>query len=85
MFFINKQRLISKIMISSTGKLKITIHILLNISKSKGSQTMKFGQLMEYTNLRKVFLKKSCTKYGKETSQYPSKTPKFSSSLDQHV
>ena len=28
-----------------TGKQIITIHILPNISKSKGNQTMKFGQL----------------------------------------
>ena len=26
----------------------ITIHILPNISRSKGNQTMKFGQLIEY-------------------------------------
>ena len=32
------------------------IHILLNISQSKGDQTMKFGQLIEY-NKRNIFLK----------------------------
>ena len=39
----------------------ITIHILPNISGSRGIQTMKFGQLIEY-NLRKIFLEKSYTK-----------------------
>ena len=35
-------------MTSQPGKQTITIHILAIISKSKGSQTMKFGQLIEY-------------------------------------
>ena len=34
----------------------IAIHILLNISQSKGNQTMKFGQLIEY-NKGNMFLK----------------------------
>ena len=34
-------------MTSQLGLLTIPIHILLNISQSKGNQTMKFGQLME--------------------------------------
>ena len=34
----------------------ITIHILPNISKSKGNMTMKFGHLIEYK--RNVFLEK---------------------------
>ena len=38
-----------------------------NISKSKGSQTIKVGQLIEY-NIAKVFLEKSCTKSDGETS-----------------
>ena len=33
----------------------------------KGNQKMKFGQLIEY-NIRKIFLEKSSTKYGGETS-----------------
>ena len=37
----------------------ITIHILFNISQSKGSQTTKFGQLIEYKN-KNIFLQKSC-------------------------
>ena len=30
------------------GQQTITIQILLNISRSNGNQTMKFGQLIEY-------------------------------------
>ena len=33
----------------------ITIHISLNISQSKGNQTTKFGQLIEYKN-KNIFL-----------------------------
>ena len=35
-------------MISQPGLQTIVIHILPNISQSKGKQTMKFGQLIEY-------------------------------------
>ena len=35
----------SEFMTSQTGKQIITIHILPNISRSKGNQTMKFRQL----------------------------------------
>ena len=38
-----------------------------NISRSKGNQTMKIGQLIEF-NIGNIFLKKSCTKFGRETS-----------------
>ena len=34
-------------MTSQTGQQIITIQILPNISRSKGNQTMKFGQLIE--------------------------------------
>ena len=44
-------------MVSEPGLQKIAIHILLNISQSKGNQTMKFGQLMEY-NKRNILLQK---------------------------
>ena len=43
-------------MTSSTGKQKITIPILFNISRSKSKQTMKFAQLLEY-KMRNIFLK----------------------------
>ena len=44
-----------KFMMSQTGTKTITISILPDISRSKGNQTMKFGQLREY-NLRNIFL-----------------------------
>ena len=47
-------RLISKFMTSQPGKQTIAIHILPNISRSKGNETMKFGQLIEY-NMRMTF------------------------------
>ena len=59
------------------------IHILPNISRSEGNQTMKFGQLIECT-MKNIFLEKSCTKYGGETSPRPfSEKLKLSISLDQ--
>ena len=48
----------------------ITTHILSNISKSKGNQKMKFGQLIEY-NMRNIFLEKSYTIFGAKTSPRP--------------
>ena len=39
----------------------ITIHILPNISQSKGNQTMKLGQSREH-NMRNNFLQKLCKK-----------------------
>ena len=48
-------------MTSETGKETIVMHILPNISRSKGNQTVKFGQLIEYNkrniSLKKIFLK----------------------------
>ena len=59
------------------------MQILTYISRSKGNQAMKFGQLIEY-NLRKIFLNKSYTKCGGETIPRPfSKTSRLSISLDQ--
>ena len=43
------------------GKEIIALHILTNISRGKGSQAMKFGQLIEY-NTRNMFLEKSYKK-----------------------
>ena len=48
----------------------ITIHILPNISQSKGNQTLKFGEVIEYNN-RNIFLQKSYRKQGRETSFKP--------------
>ena len=42
------------------------MHIFTNISRSKGNQAMKFGQLIAY-NIRNIFLEKSYTKCGRET------------------
>ena len=54
-------------MTSQTGKQTIVIPILPNISRRKGNQTMKFGQLIE-CNMRNIFLEKSYTKCRWETS-----------------
>ena len=57
-------------MTSQPGFQTIAIHILSNTWQSKGNQTMKFDQLIEY-NKRNIFLKKLCRKWGKETSSRP--------------
>ena len=41
-------------MVSQPGKQTIAIYILSNILRSKGNQTVKFGQLIEY-NRKKYF------------------------------
>ena len=61
-----KTNLISKFMTSQTGKQTVTIHILLNISRSKYNETMKSGQLIKY-NMKNVFREKSYTKFDIET------------------
>ena len=75
-------------MASQTGLEIITIHILSNIFRSRGNQTMKFGQLMSNIFLkiffmRNIFLEKSYTKCGGETSLGPfNKKPNLNISLD---
>ena len=65
------------------GSETVVIHILHNISRSKNNQTMKFGQLIE-RNMRNIFIEKSYTKCGGETSPRPfSENLKLSISLDQ--
>ena len=67
-------------MTSLPGSRTIVIQILPDI---KGNQKMKFGQLIEY-NMRKIFLEKSSTKCGGETSpRLFSGKLKLSISLDQ--
>ena len=44
-------------MTSQPGQQVIAIHILPNVSRSKGNRTIKFGQLIEYNKL-KIFLQK---------------------------
>ena len=80
---IRKIRLISNFMTSQPGQQTIIIHVFTNILGSKGNQTMKFGNLIEY-NMRNVFLEKSYTKYGGETSpRLFSGKSKLTISLDQ--
>ena len=70
-------------MTSQTGQQINTIHILPNISRSKGNQTKKFGQLIEY-NMINTFLEKSYTKCGGGASPRPfCKKSKLSIPLDQ--
>ena len=45
----------------------VAVHILPNISQSKGSQKIKFGQLIEY-NKRNILRQKLYGKWGRETS-----------------
>ena len=52
-------------MTSRPKKQTIAIHLLPNISRSKGNQTIKFDQLIEYGR-RNIFREKSHTKYGAE-------------------
>ena len=80
---IGKVRLSSRYMTSQLGKQTIAMHILPNIFRSKGNQTMKFGQLIEY-NIRNIVLEKPYIKYEGETIPRPSsKKSKLGISLDQ--
>ena len=70
-------------MTSQPGSQTIAIHILPNISRSRGNQAMKFGLLIEY-NMRNIFVEKSYTKCAGETiARLLSKNSKSSISLDQ--
>ena len=51
-------------MTSQTGQYIITIHILSNISRTKGNQTMRFVQITEYN--RNIFLEMLYTQCGGE-------------------
>ena len=80
---IRKIPLIANFLTSQSGQQTIVIHILPNISRSEGNQRMKFGQLIEY-NMINIFLEKSYTKCGRETSPRPfSGKLKLSISQDQ--
>ena len=68
---------------SQPGQQTIIIHILYNISRIKGNQTMKFGQLIDY-NMTNIFLEKPYTKCDGETNPTPfSEKLKLNISLDQ--
>ena len=76
-------RLISKCMMSQPGKRTNAIHILPNLFRSKGNQTMKVGQLIE-NDTGNMFLEKSYTKCGGKTSPiFFSKISKLIISLNQ--
>ena len=67
---------------TSHGSQTIATHILTNILRSKGNQTIKFSQVIEY-NMRNIFLEKSYKKYSGETIPRPfSKNSKLTISLD---
>ena len=55
---------------SQPGVQAFAIHILPNIWQSKGNQTMKFSQLIEY-NKRSIFHQKLCGKWDRETNSRP--------------
>ena len=57
-------------MTSQPGKQTTAIKILSNISRSKGNQAIKFGQLVKH-NMKNIFLEKSYTKCGGETIVRP--------------
>ena len=57
-------------MTSQTGKQTIAIHILPNISGSKGDKTMKIGQVIEYS-MRTIYHEKPNTKCGGQTIPRP--------------
>ena len=59
--FIKKLKLISKFMTLQTGQQIFTIHVLPNVSRSKGNQVLKFGKLMKH-DVRIVFVQTSCRK-----------------------
>ena len=65
------------------GKETNTIHILPNMSRSKGYQTMKFGLLIKH-NMKNIFLEKSYRKYSGEAIPGPfSRNSKLRISLEQ--
>ena len=59
--FIGKLSLISKFQTSQAGYQVNKMHILPNISRSKGNQTIKFSELIK-CNMRNNFQKKLCQK-----------------------
>ena len=66
------------------GKQTIGISKLPNMSGSKGNQTMKIDQLIEYNNTKSIFLEKSSIKCGEEAIPWPfSKKSNLSISLNQ--
>ena len=70
-------------MTSQPGQQTFPVHILTNSLRSKGNHTITFGQLIE-DNMRNIFIEKSYTKCGGESSPRPfSEKLKLNLSLDQ--
>ena len=70
-------------MTSRPAKQTAGINILPNISRSKGNQTIKFGELIEF-NMRNIFYQNSYTKCVGETSpRFFSEKSNLIISLDQ--
>ena len=70
-------------MTSQPGYKTIAVHIFPSILRSKGHQTMKFDQLIEY-HMKNIFLERSYTKRGGETTHRSfSAKSKLSISQDQ--
>ena len=67
---VGKRAWLETFMTPKPGLQTVAIHILSNISQSKGSQTMKFGQLIEH-NKRNIFLQRLSEKWGRETTSRP--------------
>ena len=65
-----KVKINSKIYDVTDRQQTITIHILLNISKSKDNQTMKFLQLIEF-KVKNILFQKLWRKWGRETNSRP--------------
>ena len=57
-------------MTSQRSQQAIAMHLLTNISRSKGSLTMGFGQSKEH-NMRNISLEKSYTRCGGEINPRP--------------
>ena len=71
-------------MTSQPGNQATAIHMLFNITKSNGNQTLKFVQLIE-CNIRTIFLEKTYTKCDEGTIPRPfSKKSNLSISVDQY-
>ena len=82
---IRKIRLILNFITSQPGKQTIVIHIFPYISRSKGNEKIKFGQLILIKcNMGNIFLENSYTKCDGETSpRLFSEKLKLSISLDE--
>ena len=80
---LKKDKVNFKIYEFTTWEKSSCIHILPNISKNKGNQTVKFGQLVE-CSVKNIFLKKPYTKFNAETISKPfSEKSKLNISVDQ--